>query len=70
MELLSPGTGLIIWQLFALGCTLLFIAAWVVILRSKLDPTTKLIWMLGTLFLPIIGPVLFFLSHSSLKKSQ
>ncbi len=69
MELLSPGTGLIIWQLFAFGCALLFITAWVVILRAKLDPTTKLIWMVGTLFFPFIGPVLFFLSRSSLKKS-
>ena len=69
MELLSPGTGLIIWQLFTLLCTLLVIAAWVLIIRSKHDPTTKLIWMLATLFLPILGPVLFFLSRSSLTKS-
>lgn len=69
MELLSPGTGLIIWQLFAFGCAVLFITAWVVILRAKLDPTAIFIWMLGTLFLPIIEPVLFFLSRSFLKKS-
>ncbi len=70
MDLLSPGTGLIIWQLFALTCTLLFITAWVVILRSKsLDSSTKRIWMLATMLIPILGPVLFFVSRSSLKKS-
>ena len=69
MDLLSPGTGLIIWQLFVVAGTLLFITAWIVILRSRhLDATTKLYWMLGTMFLPVIGAVLFFLSHSTLKK--
>ncbi len=61
MELLTPGTGLIIWQLLVFLAVLLFLVAWIIILVSKkLDPRERLSWMLGTLFLPIVGPVIFF----------
>jgi hypothetical protein len=69
MELVSPGMGLIFWQTVLLSGILLFITAWIVILMTnKLNATNKLVWLLGTLFLPIIGPLIFLLKFPFLKK--
>jgi hypothetical protein len=64
MELLTPGFGLIIWQLLVILSSLLFVISWVMILTAKnLDATERLTWMLGTLLLPVIGPVIFFVKQ-------
>ncbi len=69
MELVAPGTGLILWQTVLLTGILLFIIAWLVILMTnKLNATAKLVWMLGTFFLPIIGPLIFLIKFPFLKK--
>jgi hypothetical protein len=61
MELISPGLGLIVWQMFVLLTVILFIVSWASLLTSKtLNSRNKLSWLLGTLFLPILGPILFF----------
>ncbi len=66
MELLSPGIGLILFQLVIGLQLLLLIVSWIVILiNGKIDPTKKIIWLMGTLPLPIIGPLLFLLSFRS-----
>jgi hypothetical protein len=71
MELLTPGVGLIFWQVAIFFSLLLTIIAWVMIFRAKeLDATKKLIWLMGTSILPVVGAVYFFISRSSLKNGQ
>ncbi len=62
MELLTPGYGLIVFQIIILTNLLFFIGSWIVILTND-KITHKIAWMMGTLFLPIIGPaaLLFYL---------
>ncbi len=68
MELLTPGYGLIVWQMLALLGSLLFLISWVMIFTAKnLNTTERLIWMLGTLLLPIVGPVLFLMKQLTAK---
>jgi hypothetical protein len=68
MQILNLDYGLIIFQAFVLITILLFIISWTIILLTKwIEPTKKLIWLIGTSLLPIVGPVLFFVSLKSLK---
>jgi hypothetical protein len=68
MELLTPGIGLIIWLLIlTLAAFVLFLLSWILIFNNtKIDRTKKMIWLLVTFMLPVIGPVLFL---TTLKKS-
>ncbi len=60
MELLTPGFGLLLWQVIVFGIAALFIVSWIVILKTKtLDSRDRLAWLLATLFLPVIGPLIF-----------
>lgn len=69
METVTPGIGLIFWQMVIFSGLPLFLISWIMILVTKrLDATNKLVWLIGTLFLPVIGPLLFFFRYSSLKK--
>lgn len=69
MELLTPGTPLIIWQLFFLATILLVLVSWTLIFTAKrMEPTRKIIWLAGTLFLPVVGPILLFFSLSALRR--
>jgi hypothetical protein len=71
MELLTPGYGLIFWQIIVMLSSLLFVVSWVMILIDKrLDATERLTWMLGTLLLPIIGAVIYFVKRSRVKARQ
>lgn len=68
MELLTPGFGLIIWQVVALLYIALLIASWIFILGSKvMTPTTKMIWLIGTFLFPIFGPVFLFFSAKKIR---
>ena len=62
MQLIEPELGLIFW-LVLFACILsLWILALASILKSDFkDSTTKLIWILVVVFLPIIGSVLYFI---------
>ena len=61
MELLLPEMGLVFWTM-ALPIILLSIIALFSLLKSSFkDSTTKLIWLLVILFLPVAGPILYFL---------
>jgi len=62
MELLTPSFGLIFWMLFCLGWFLLSLIALVDILRNEFKgQNEKLIWLLVILFVPVLGPILYFL---------
>lgn len=62
MELLTPSAALILWMSLMLLTLLLPILAVISLLRSEYrDSTTKLIWLIAILFLPFVGPVLYFL---------
>jgi hypothetical protein len=69
MELLAPDVGLILWTLFSLMNILLWIIFIVKLTKNKLiDPTTKLIWLLAILFIPIAGSLVFLRSSARAEK--
>lgn len=62
MDLLTPGAGLIIWQIFVAAAMALTLIAWVMIaVSSALKSTNKILWLAITL-LPVIGATLFFIA--------
>ena len=61
MDLLTPGIGLIVWQVITLLALIFFIGAWVMILTdARWDNQRKLIWLLATFCLPILGALLYW----------
>jgi len=61
MELLTPSFGLIFWTLFSSCWFLSWLIALVDILRSDFKhQNEKLIWVLVILFVPVLGPILYF----------
>lgn len=49
-----------IWRIFAGISLALFIVSFVfILLNRQLRDREKILWLLGTLLLPILGPVLF-----------
>ncbi|SFG93672.1 PLDc N-terminal domain-containing protein [Pontibacter chinhatensis] len=66
MELVSAPVSMIIWQMFMLLHMVLFMTAWaMILLSSRLNAPYTLAWMLGTLLLPVVGPVIFFMRRRS-----
>ena len=62
MELLLPDMGLVFWTIFLLLVILLPIIALFSLLKSIFkDSTTKLIWVLVILLVPVAGPILYLL---------
>ncbi|MFZ2906626.1 MAG: PLDc N-terminal domain-containing protein [Cyclobacteriaceae bacterium] len=69
MELLTPGYGLLLFQLIILMAILLLAISWVIILlNNRLESGKKIVWLIGTGLLPLIGPILFFISYKNLNK--
>jgi hypothetical protein len=69
MELIMPGSGLVIWQILIFTNIILFVVSWLMILTTKaLDSRARLSWLLGTLFLPILGPLLFLVKYVRMKR--
>ena len=61
MELLIPNMGLLFWTIFSLLIILLPIIALFSLLKLIFkDSTTKLIWVLVILLVPVAGPILYF----------
>lgn len=61
MELRTPGPSIIIWQIFCLATIVLFVIALIRILKSKrMDADRKVVWLLVTMCLPVLGPILMF----------
>lgn len=55
-----PPILIFIWQLFAGVSLVLFVLSFIFILINKNLPyREKILWLLGTLLLPILGPILF-----------
>jgi hypothetical protein len=64
MDLIINEPGLIWWQATGLLAIILFVVSWMMILVSKrLVPAQKMVWLLGTLFLPVLGPLVFLLNY-------
>lgn len=62
MELLQPEMGLIVWMVFAILLLVLPIIALFSLLKSTFnDSTTKLIWLLVILLVPVAGSLLYML---------
>lgn len=60
MDIEIPQSVLIIWRIFAGISLLLFIISFIFILiNKKLKDNEKILWLLGTVLLPVLGPVLF-----------
>jgi hypothetical protein len=61
MELLLPEMGLLFWTIFSLLIILLPIIALFSLLKSTFkDSTTKVIWVLVILLVPVAGPIFYF----------
>ena len=61
MELLLPDMGLVFWTIFLLLVILFPIIALFSLLKSIFkDSTTKLIWVLVIILVPVAGPILYF----------
>ena len=70
MELLAPDIGLIHWTLLSLVNILLCIISIVKLTKNKLiDPTTKLIWLLTIIFIPLAGSIVFLSSSAHREKT-
>lgn len=68
MELYSPNMGLLFWTVFSLLIFLLPIAALYSILKSNFkNSTTKLLWVLTVLLVPVAGPILYFVIYQQQK---
>jgi beta-lactamase regulating signal transducer with metallopeptidase domain len=60
MELLLPSAALIIWTILSIVSLVLMVIALVNVLRSEFgDSTSKLIWVIVILFMPLVGSLLY-----------
>lgn len=61
MEIIQPEYGLIFWIAISIFLLLIWISAIVNIAKSDFtDHTTKLMWGLVVILLPLIGTILYF----------
>jgi SNF family Na+-dependent transporter len=67
MEILSPEYGLIFWTAFSLESFILMLMAVYSILTTDFkDKRTKLTWIIGVIFLPVVGSIIYFKSKRKL----
>lgn len=70
MELLTPGFSLLIFQsLILIPIVLFLVAVFMLLMNSKIDPTKKIIWLVGITLVPVLGPVLLFASYRKLSNA-
>jgi len=60
MELVSPAFGLVFWMIFSVSAVILPLIALIDLLRSHFVNHDKLVWTIVVLFVPVIGPILYF----------
>jgi ABC-type transport system involved in cytochrome bd biosynthesis fused ATPase/permease subunit len=61
MEILTPEYGLIIWTTLSLVAFIsMSICIYSILTNEFNDNKTKLIWLIGVIFLPIVGPLVYF----------
>jgi TRAP-type C4-dicarboxylate transport system permease small subunit len=58
MDLLTPGIGLIVWQLIIFANILLIAISWIYIIKRGYQLTPKLLMMLLTILIPIAGALI------------
>lgn len=67
MELLTPSLEILIWSTFCLLIFALMLVSIFSILKNDFsDGRTKLIWLIGVILLPIVGPILYFKNKKKL----
>jgi len=60
MELISPTYGLLFWTLFVISVLVLPLIALIDLLKRQFKNNDKLVWTIIVLFVPWIGPLLYF----------
>ncbi len=61
MDLFQPSSGLLIWTILCILSLVLFVVALILLLSNQqMHRTTKLMWAIIIIFVPLIGSVLFF----------
>lgn len=61
MQTFNPENGLLLWTALAAIMFLIFLAAFINVLKSDFtDSTTKLMWVLVILLVPFIGSIIYF----------
>jgi hypothetical protein len=61
MDLLTPEIGLLFWTLMILSTIVLLLIASISVItrKSRTDATSKLIWIIVVIFVPLLGPILY-----------
>ena len=61
MELLTPEIGLLVWSLLSLSTIVLLLIASISLVTRKnwTDTSSKLMWVIVIIFVPLIGPILY-----------
>ncbi|MBT28515.1 MAG: transcriptional regulator [Thalassobius sp.] len=67
MDIISPGSGLLIWPMLLACHVLLILVASFNLLKVKFTDANKLIWLVIILFAPIVGSILYFINHKKYK---
>ena len=71
MELLIPEFGLLIWTVVTTVSVLLMLFAIYSILTTEFkDGRNKLAFLIGVIFLPILGPIVYLNNRKTLKKTN
>ena len=60
MNLVEPSFGVIFWLIFPVLILILLLIAIIDILRHEFNGNNKTVWVIVVIFLPIIGPILYF----------
>jgi len=61
MDLLTPGTGLIVWQIITLIAIILPIVSLVSITKRTFRNNDKVVWIIVVLTVPIVGSLCYLL---------
>jgi hypothetical protein len=70
MELLLPSIGLLTWTILALVSFVLTIIALISVAGNKqLDVAAKFIWAVLIIFVPTLGPILYFINCKPNKRN-
>jgi hypothetical protein len=60
MEIITPEAGLFVWSLISLLHLSLSVLSVIKLARNKsIEPAKKLVWVLGIIFVPFIGPLTY-----------
>jgi apolipoprotein N-acyltransferase len=68
MDLITPGIGLIAWQLILFANIFLIAISWIYIIKRGYPLTSKLLMMLLTILIPIVGALICLVMVSNRDK--